>query len=351
MRVIALFGRGDIGKTNCLGHLINLIHRETKGCNCIYEGKDARITLDYLGKKVTICTWGDNDYEEGLNIDKIRQDRPDIAVVATRTKGETLKRVEAFCDEIGCKLKKVEKYVASFDDKSGQEQVNKQQAREILDYIRGLIKGQLYYVDSITGIGETEGRYHVELIGANMPVEGYPRTLSLELNSNQLVYFDLERPIREDEFVLYKPDSDNQFMSGNEEPEAKALRNEIRQLRRDLTELEISGEEAFATRQEIPGVVKSYHVNVGHGNCSLILTVYDNDYELWMVDCSTFDNKIRRDYSQNLYHCLDDIAKQLGIDLSELRIKKFMLTHTHADHYNGMLYLISKGYIDADTLI
>lgn len=91
MKVIALFGRGDIGKTHCLGHLINPIHRETKGYNYLYEGRDVRITLDYLGQRVTICTWGDNNVEEWKNLDKIQQDNPDIAIVATRTKGETVR--------------------------------------------------------------------------------------------------------------------------------------------------------------------------------------------------------------------------------------------------------------------
>ena len=143
MRIIALFGRGYIGKTRCLGHLINLIHRETKGCNYLFEGRDSRITLDYLGKRITICTWGDNDYEEGLNLEKIRLDNPDVAIIATRTKGETVERVKRFCKKMGCEPKWVEKYVASFDDISGQEYLKNLQAEQLLDYVKGLIIGQL----------------------------------------------------------------------------------------------------------------------------------------------------------------------------------------------------------------
>lgn len=94
MRIIALFGRGYTGKTRCLGHLINLIHSEGKGCNYLFEGQDARVTLDYKGHRITICTWGDNEYEEQQNIDKIQRNQPEIAVVATRTKGETVRMVE-----------------------------------------------------------------------------------------------------------------------------------------------------------------------------------------------------------------------------------------------------------------
>ena len=349
MRVIALFGRGDIGKTRCLGHLINLIYRENKGCNLLYEGQDMRVILDYMGQRITICTWGDNGYEEQLNIDFIKRDNPDIAIVATRTKGETVKLIEKFCDETNSTLKWVEKYVASFDNESGWEYVNNLQAEQLLDYVRGLIKGQLYYVDSITSTWE--GKYHVALFGVDGLQNGFPRSLSLELTDNELHYQGNEHRAQEDDFVLYQPDTEVHFMYGNEEPLAIALRNTSRELRQELMSRQIAGEAVFAIRQEIPSQVKSYHVNVGHGNCSLILSVYETGYDLWMVDSSTYDYLKRCDYSQNLYHCLADIATLLNKDLSSLRISRFMLTHTHFDHYNGLSYLINKGFVDSNTLI
>lgn len=351
MRVIALFGRGNIGKTRCLGHLINLIHRETKGYNCLFEGQDMRVTLEYWGQRVTICTWGDNGDEEQLNLNKIKQDNPDIAIVATRTKGETVTMVEKFCYQNNCRLKWVEKYVANFDDISGQEYINNLQAEQILDYVKGLIKGQLYYVDSISTIGREEGLYHVTLMGVEDLNHGHPRTLSLELNTNQLHYQDSERLVQEDDFVLYHPDSDILFGYGNDMQRAIALRNESNDLRGELIEREVKDEDAIAVIKEEYKWVKSYHVKVGHGNCSLILIKYQEGYDLWMVDCSTYDYLNRRDYSQDLYHCLADMAKELEIDISDLWISRFMLTHTHFDHYNGLLYLIENGLINGKTLV
>ena len=352
MRVIALSGKGETGKTHCLGHFINLIHQETMGCNCLFEGQDARMTLDYLGQRVTICTWGDTEYEELLNLDKIRSDQPDIAIVATRSKGTTVELVKEFCErESSCTLKRIEKYVACFDDLSGQEYLNILQAEQMLDYVRGLIMGQLYYVDSISAIGEDQERFHVTLLGIEMPNEGFPRTLSLELTVNELAFRDIGRPILENDFVLYRPDSDNQLLYGNEEPLAISLRGESRNLRRQLTERELHGDSISAFANRRPDMIKSYHVNVGHGNCSLILSVYGTDYELWMVDCSTYDYLIRRDYSLNLYSCLSDIADTLKIELRSLHISRFMLTHTHFDHYNGLKYLIKKGLVDDKTLM
>jgi hypothetical protein len=351
MKVIALFGRGNIGKTHCLGHLINLIYQDTTGCNYFVEGKDMRVTLDYLGKRVTICTWGDNKEEERSNLEKIRKDKPDIAIVATRTRGETVKLVDDFCtNEAYCTPKWVEKYVASFDDISGQEYLNYLQAEQILDYVRGLIKGQLYYVDSISSISEDEKKFHVTLLGAEMSDGGYPRTLSLELTANEMFVQNLERSIQEDDFVFYRLDSDNRFLNGNEEQIVTTLRNESQNIRQELREREIQSQYAFALLGK-PDLVKSYHVNVGHGNCSLILLMYGTDYELWMVDCSTYDYLIRCDYSHDLCCCLSDIAATLNIELKNLHISRFMLTHTHFDHYNGLSYLIKNGYVDGNTLM
>ena len=351
MRVIALFGRGDIGKTHCLGHLINLMHRELCGQDYIIEGQDTRCTFNYLGRRITVCTWGDTGYEAQKNLDTILQANPDIAVVATRTKGDTVDLVGQFCVQYNHRLKWVEKYVATIDDFTGQEYVNHLQAQQILDYIREVVLGRLYYVDSVSAIEVGEQRnYHVSLIDAEIPEGGIPRMVSLELNSSEIRYPEVEQEIQEDDFVLYHPDSDNLFQYANDIPRAAELRNESLALRQALVEREVRGEAALAIVQD-PIWVKSYHVKVGHGNCSLILTKYEGGYDLWMVDCSTYDYLIRCDYSLDLLCCLKGIAGELKIDVSRLHISRFMLTHTHFDHYSGMPYLINQGLIDGTTLM
>lgn len=87
MRVIALFGRGNVGKTHCLGHLINLMYQEMFGHGCLIEGQDKSVTFEYHGQRITICTWGDTSEDEQKNLDYISCQTPDIAIVATRTKG------------------------------------------------------------------------------------------------------------------------------------------------------------------------------------------------------------------------------------------------------------------------
>ena len=69
MRVIALFGRGNVGKTHCLGHLINLMYQEIFGHDYLIEGQDECATFEYHGQRITICTWGDTSEDEQKNLD------------------------------------------------------------------------------------------------------------------------------------------------------------------------------------------------------------------------------------------------------------------------------------------
>lgn len=351
MRLIVLFGRGNTGKTHCLGHLINLMHRETVGYDYLIEGKDERVTFDFLGQRIVVCTWGDTFEDEQDSLDYIRHKRPDIAVVATRTKGWTVERVENFCAQNNVELKWVEKYVASQDDASEQEYMNHLQAEQMLDYICSVIEGHLYYVDSISAIEGEEKKYHMALLGTDVPEEGFPRSLSIVLNDDQMYYYESNRRIQEDDFVWYHPDSNHMMRYADDTHRAAELRRESLALRQELMAQEVEGETAWALIQRKIDWVKSYHVNVGHGNCSLILTKYDIGYDLWMVDCSTYDSMIRRDFSLNLHRSLRDIALDLNVDEKSLHVSRFMLTHTHSDHYNGLRYLMKHGVIDGTTLM
>lgn len=91
--------------------------------------------------------------------------------------------------------------------------------------------------------------------------------------------------------------------------------------------------------------VHSYHINVGHGNCSIIVCWENGSYVMWMVDCSVFDFTNKHNYSSNLDDCLNFISKKLWLD----RISKLLITHLHYDHINGIEHLIKRGWIDANT--
>jgi hypothetical protein len=92
--------------------------------------------------------------------------------------------------------------------------------------------------------------------------------------------------------------------------------------------------------------VYSYHVKVGHGNCSIIVFRCDGKFNIWMIDCSVFDfTDKKNNYRSNLDACMDYIRNMFGVGI----ISKLLVTHLHCDHINGIEYLIKKGWIDGST--
>lgn len=89
----------------------------------------------------------------------------------------------------------------------------------------------------------------------------------------------------------------------------------------------------------------SYHINVGHGNCSIIVYCESNTYKMWMVDCSVFDFTNKQNYASNLDACMDFITKRFEV----CKLSKLLITHLHYDHINGIEHLIKKGWIDSNT--
>lgn len=91
----------------------------------------------------------------------------------------------------------------------------------------------------------------------------------------------------------------------------------------------------------------SYHVNVGHGNCSI---VFDTKRKfLLLIDCSKYDYRNKTYYYSNVSDCLDYIKTKHNI--ASLRIDVIMQTHPHYDHYSGFQELMKQGLVDSRTVI
>ena len=128
MKVIALFGIKDTGKTTTLNLLNNLINPD----NPITDGKDHRRTFTYKGKTISITTPGDNETEIKKNIQYAQDENCDILVTASRTKGYGRKLLrEQFKD-----IHFIKKNVA---DQQKQDFVNKTQAADLQAIIDDLI--------------------------------------------------------------------------------------------------------------------------------------------------------------------------------------------------------------------
>lgn len=160
--------------------------------------------------------------------------------------------------------------------------------------------------------------------------------------------------VAENNYVYYNPNKQNKFTNGNLSTFARRMRalasrytNQINQNNENTFE-EFENASNYNLRPDM--IVRSYHVNIGHGNCSLILICCGIFYHLWMVDCSIYDNLSKTNHSSNLEDCLSQIAALLQVDKATLRIDCFMLTHTHYDHYSGLEYLFTQNYVNNRTL-
>lgn len=146
--------------------------------------------------------------------------------------------------------------------------------------------------------------------------------------------------IPQGEFVYY----DGESFQSAESDSTSIMHTELnRQLIRKIG-FENYGNQPKEIRSSISKVY-SYHVNVGHGNSSIIVYHENGSYSMWMIDCSVFDFTNKYNYSSNLDACLEHIRNKFGVD----KISKLLITHLHYDHINGIEHLIKHGWIDADT--
>ena len=167
---------------------------------------------------------------------------------------------------------------------------------------------------------------------------------------DELVMMNFKSAIHEGQYVYYDNET-REVEPAYNNPQAKSRRSANIRLRTDLIELirRDEQEESHVNRFSYNAQVVSYHVNVGHGNCTIILIRDGKESELWMVDCGGIDMINGQCYYSNISACLVDIASKYKIPQEDFYISKFFLTHWHYDHISGLLWLIRQGLIDART--
>lgn len=164
------------------------------------------------------------------------------------------------------------------------------------------------------------------------------------------------KQISESNYVYYDPSNlDSPFSNGNTSSFARSMNGKKGYLVRkiELASDNVQSEDNVANIDLDSSdncIAKSFHINIGHGNCSIFVWSDGSVYRMWMVDCCIYDYLQRKDYSQNLEACLDEIALSLHVNKEKLKFQRFMLTHTHYDHYAGVEYLFKKGYVDKTTV-
>ena len=157
-----------------------------------------------------------------------------------------------------------------------------------------------------------------------------------------------ERELHEGQYVYYDTDT-RQFTPAYDDPIART-----RQRKNSYYRNRLYSKQYPVDNEPLGNVVdvQSCHINVGHGNCSILLVQYRHmqrdEYQIWMVDCGGIDYGVGNRYP-NIDACFVDIALRLHINPASLKISRFFLTHWHYDHISGIPFLIRDGYINQHT--
>ena len=211
----------------------------------------------------------------------------------------------------------------------------------------------LFFVESI--YTPLEGKESVVTL---LSTENDEVAITRSFSPEQLLMHNHRGSIREGWYVYYNEENKTPFGYGNLSAYARQQFRNYYELRESLAEriIDSRSEEAMVPKafldEKNPAEVISYHVNVGHGNCSFILIEAGNFYQLWLVDCSIVDKTDHwRSYQANIDECLKSIRQRLGLKQQQpLHIERFFLTHAHHDHYSGVEYLVNSHLIDDRTI-
>lgn len=204
-------------------------------------------------------------------------------------------------------------------------------------------------VVSLIAVGEKEHERENE---DNAPI-------MVTLQRSQLKYDQRGGNIREGWYVFFndKPGQGElyfSYASGNKIAQEQIQQNEIlrSQLRNASNGFRDTISDDDIQKLLYGSEVWSYHVNVGHGNCSLILIKNISGCLIWMIDCSIHEKQNKKVRYENHQAALDACIQQVLQDanVQKMHVDRFFLTHMHYDHYNGMKYLIDRGYIDQNTI-
>lgn len=212
-------------------------------------------------------------------------------------------------------------------------------------------RSSLYYVESITQINEPRTEYNGR---ATALLQYIPLNIFDWEQQNRDFKWYIKVPIatgqteivHEGSYVNYL--KINGFISANDDDRAKKIIDRSNQLLR-------RAENMIDHNHKIPelnniSMLFSYHVNVGHGNLSLLVIEHNHKISIWMVDGSNFDARIRRNYTTEIKNCLDHIIRKFGLSRTP-HIDVLMITHAHYDHYSGITAFIRNGLIDSHTLV
>jgi beta-lactamase superfamily II metal-dependent hydrolase len=211
--------------------------------------------------------------------------------------------------------------------------------------IKEKYKGNIYFVENIVP-NYTEGENETNIFSVVLLETSVKSNILNEKNNYNFKIVKANKNqidnIYEGQYVFY---SNNQFINANNTSVAK----------RNIFLNNFYRGKLIKKQSKQPNIIQvnanaeiySYHINVGHGNCSIIVIVENKKTRLWMIDCSNFDIINKQSYQNNINACFKHIKNKFN--LNNIVIEHFFLTHTHYDHYSGILALINSGKINNNT--
>lgn len=133
MKIIALFGRHDCGKSQTIGvHLRRMLHSRMKPQPTKLFGKDERENLILESVSINVCPPGDNEKIVLDNISFFKTHPFDVAFTATRCWGRGCDALKKYANMIGAELVWVKKPYNDNLNAEGQEKANYALAKELM---------------------------------------------------------------------------------------------------------------------------------------------------------------------------------------------------------------------------
>lgn len=205
------------------------------------------------------------------------------------------------------------------------------------------MKKDLFFINEISAIDNNDLEARVTLFrqceedGNDMNIE------ESKIIKQKIIYLERNN-IKEGKFVYLKQENNKLLLiNANNDKRAKQQilkNNKYRgNLIKKYSKLEKKDDALISN-------IYSYHINVGHGNCSIIVFKESDTYKIWMIDCSIYDFINKRSYKSNIESTFEFIRTKFS---TKIKIEKLFITHPHYDHYNGVNYLIYDKFIDKDT--
>jgi|WetSurMetagenome_2_1015567.scaffolds.fasta_scaffold55695_2 hypothetical protein len=138
--VIELIGVGNSGKSQTLNALIKKLYKASgnddqvklfytgdNGQKLVYENRE---TIEYRGKRISVCTFGDDLDAVEANIEYFEGQNCDIVVSAARSKGQTKEALDNYANNKNAKVDRVLKGWVDVPEMS--ENKRQQEASDIL---------------------------------------------------------------------------------------------------------------------------------------------------------------------------------------------------------------------------